>query len=149
MRAIAQRDDSAQLHVYGGGEQGGSDQDEQDLHNVGTLGPVGRLMCRYCAADVSDPFNFYLWSVMMLSLQKEMLRSECTETSHKHGDHDPSARLHKLIQVHYCREGEQDGEQDRCGQGWVIAVVLEPLCVGAVGHGDNWAFFEQRMAFDL
>ena len=57
MCAIAQSDDSAQLHVYGGSEQRGSDQDEQDLDNVGTLCPVGRLICRYCAADVSDPFN--------------------------------------------------------------------------------------------
>ena len=58
MCAIAQRDDPAQLHVYGGSEQCGSDQDEQDLDNVGTLGPVWRLICRYRAADVPDPFNY-------------------------------------------------------------------------------------------
>ena len=57
VRAIAQRDDSAQLHVYGGSKQGGSDQDEQNLDNVGTLGPIGRLICRYSATNVSDPFN--------------------------------------------------------------------------------------------
>ena len=62
---------------------------------------------------------------------------ECTEAAHEHGDHDPGPCLHKLIEVDDCGEGEQDGEQDGCGHGWVITVVLEPLCIGAVRHGDT------------
>ena len=57
MGAITQHDDPAEFHVDGGGEQGRGDQDEHDLDDVWAQCPVGRLMRRDSAADVSDPFN--------------------------------------------------------------------------------------------
>lgn len=60
---IQEPDEPSKDHIDGGGEEGRTQQQEESLDEVRTLGPLpGLLTCIDSSGRISDRFN-YIWSI--------------------------------------------------------------------------------------